>query len=729
MERRLTAILAADVAGYSALMEIDEAGTYERLKVSRTELFEPEIARRRGRIFKLMGDGLLAEFSSVVDAVECAVALQLEMAKRNDSLSKAERFQIRIGINLGEVIVEGDDRYGEGVNVAARLEQLAEPGSVYLSGKVAREVEKKLTFGLEAIGKHKMKNLAEPVEVYRVNLDRSLLSRLGKPLVPRRAAHLWHGRAIAAIVLLFTIAAGAGLWLKMGESRFEPDLPLPARPSVAVLPFTNMSADPEQGYFADGITDNLITDLSKIPGLFVISRNSTFGYKDKQVDARQAAKKLGVRYVLEGSIQRSAGQLRINAQLIDAVDNGHVWADRFDGSLADVFTLQDKVTRSIAAALALRLRSTVGDALAENETDNPIAYDAFLRGMEHLRRRTPDEFLKAVPLFEQAIKLDPEYGQAYAALALIYVVSYQRRWFDTLQISDVETRIRAKHYLEEAQRLPTALSHQVAGQMLAANTDYQNALPEFKNAIALDPSDAGSYISMADALTLLGRPAEALPLIRAGMRLDPNYPPFFLSSLGMAQFKLQRFKDAAASFERVIGLAPDDEAPLLWLAASYAQLGRTQDAKTAVANYNELAVKRGGVPAAINTSIPHIRGGLLLAGVPHVLSESDFAVAHRINANEARRLFLGHRLHGRTLRTGAEHAAMVAPDGSATMMGDWATFPTGTLRFEGDAVCFVWSDSGKSCGGVSRNPGGTRAKENEFIWFLNQGAMTFSQRD
>ena len=726
MERRLATILAADVAGYSALMERDEAGTYERLKATRKELFEPEIERHHGRIFKLVGDGLLAEFSSVVDAVECAVALQRGLTNRNASVSESERIQLRIGINLGEVIVEGDDRYGEGVNVAARIEQLAKPGSVYVSGKVAREVDKKLTFGFESMGEQRLKNLAEPIEVYRVNLDGSSGSRFGSSRVRRRAARLWRMGSIIATVLLFTIVAN--FWLKPWESSFAPDLPLPDKPSVAVLPFTNMSPDPEQGYFADGMTENLITDLSKIPGLFVISRNSTFAYKNKAVDAGQAAKKLGVRYVVEGSIQRSAGQLRINVQLTDAVNNGHVWADRFDGSLTDVFTLQDKVTRSIASALALRLTPDLRTSHAEDETNNPAAYDAFLRGLEHLRRRTPDGFLKATPFLEHAIKLDPEYGQAYAALAWMYVVSYQRRWFDAFQISEVETRLRAKHYLQEAQRRPTALSHQAAGQMLTANTDYLSAVAEFKNAIVLDPSDAVSYISMADALTLLGRPTEALPLIRTAMRLDPHHPPYFLNSLGMAQYKLQQFEDAAVSFQQVIRLDAD-EIPLLWLAATYAHLGRNKDAKTAVNEHDKLAVGRGGVPAAINTSIPHIRDGLKLAGVPALLSESDFATAHRINADEARRLFLGHRLRGRTLRTGAEHEANVTPDGSATLKGDWATFPTGTIRFERDAVCLVWSDIGKSCGGVSRNPGGTRAKENEFIWFLSQGAMTFSQID
>jgi TolB-like protein/Flp pilus assembly protein TadD len=456
-------------------------------------------------------------------------------------------------------------------------------------------VENKLAFGLEPMGEQKMKNIAEPIEVYRVRLDGS-----GGPcgrMLSTRPGWRWSIGLVGAAMVL-TLAAGAGVMVKFWVPRFEPDLPLPDKPSVAVMPFTNMSGDPQQVYFADGVTDDLITDLSKMPGLFVISRNSSFTYKDRSVDPRQVAKELGVRYVLEGSIQRSAVQVRINAQLVDAVSNGDVWADRFDGSPTDVFALQDRVTHSIADALALRLTPTFENELAKKETDIPAAYDAFLRGLEHLRRRTPDEFSQAIPLLEQAVKLDPEYGRAYAALAWVYVVSYQRKWFDVIQTSDVEARIKAKRYLAEAQKHPTALSRQVAGQMLATDGDYEGAVAEFKDAIARDPGDAVSFISMADALTSFGRAAEALPLIATAMRLDPHYPSYFLSSLGMAHYVLEQFKDAAVAFEEAARRDPDDATPLLWLAATYGHLGRKQDAMAIVAQYNQLAVKHGGVPVA-----------------------------------------------------------------------------------------------------------------------------------
>ena len=363
MDRKLAAILAADVVGYSALMEQDEQGTFERLKAGRKELFEPEIARHHGHIFKLMGDGLLAEFSSVVDAVECAVALQRGLAERNAAVPEDQRFQVRIGINLGEVIVEGDDRYGEGVNIAARLEQIAEPGGIYVSGKVAKEVEKKLAFAFEAMGEQRVKNIAEPVPVYRVNLHGQPRRRLIKALA-KSHSHFARWLTIAAVVVAIALVAGVAAWVGLGgwskpqiaaASNARMAFPMPDKPSIGVLPFTNMSDDAEQQHFADGMTDSLITDLSKVAGLFVISRNSTFVYQGKSVTPNQVAEELGVRYVLEGSVQRAGNRLRVNAQLIDAMTGGHIWADRFDGDVADVFAVQDAFVSKIVGALKVSL--------------------------------------------------------------------------------------------------------------------------------------------------------------------------------------------------------------------------------------------------------------------------------------------------------------------------------------------------------------------------------------
>ena len=399
MDRKLAAILAADVVGYSALMERDEAGTHRRLVAGRKELFEPEIARHHGRIFKLMGDGLLAEFGSVVDAVECAVGLQRGLAERNAAVADDQRIQVRIGINLGEVIVEGEDRYGEGVNIAARLEQLAEPGGIWVSAKVAREVEKKLAFGFEAMGEQRVKNIAEPVAAYRVRLD-------GPPTRPPRLARPSRLRLAAAAVAILLLAGGAVTWFTWTPAPEAVVATEPAvakvKPSLVVLPFANLSDDKEQGYLADGITEDLTTELARIPGLFVISRNAAFTYKGKAVQPAQIAKELGVRYILEGSTRRAGEDMRLNAQLIDAETGGHVWAERFDGQWADVFALQDKVVGSIAGALKLRLISGQGKSDIAGGTANPAAYDAYLRGLEiYLRNNTPEEFAQAADYFQR----------------------------------------------------------------------------------------------------------------------------------------------------------------------------------------------------------------------------------------------------------------------------------------------------------------------------------------
>ena len=347
MERKLAAILAADVVGYTAHMERDEAGTFDRLQAGRKELFEPEIEKRHGRIFKLMGDGLLAEFTSVVDAVECAVSLQRGLAERNASRPESERIELRIGINLGEVIVEGDDRYGEGVNVAARLEQLAEPGGIFVSGKVAREVEKKLAFGFEAVGDQHVKNIAEPVPVYRVLID-------GAAAAPARRARLSTKRALAAAAVILLVLLGAGgAWYTFLGFLGPASTPVTASgvPSLAVLPFVNMSGDPGQDYLGPGVAESIITVLSSFPSIRVISRTSSFIY-DKPVKVQQVAEDLGVSYVLEGSVQKSAQSVRITAQLIDARTGDHIWANRYEEEGEDVAVLQENVANKIYESVA-----------------------------------------------------------------------------------------------------------------------------------------------------------------------------------------------------------------------------------------------------------------------------------------------------------------------------------------------------------------------------------------
>ena len=735
MERRLAAILAADVVGYSRLMERNEAETFTRLRSHRKELFEPEIAKHSGRIFKLMGDGLLAEFTSVVDAVECAVAIQGGMVERNAGAPDETRIDVRIGINLGDVIVDGDDRHGDGINIAARLQELAEPGGIAVSLTVYHHVKNKLALGFEFLGERQVKNIAEPVVVYRVRMDAASAGKIIGTARKGRSEWLWS--AVAA-GLLVVIVAGLAAWQRPWERKIEPvavermALPLPDKPSIVVLPFVNMSGKAEEESFADGITEDLTTDLSRLSGLFVISRNTAFTYKGKALKPAQVAEELGVRYILEGSVRRGGGDIRINAQLIDAISGGHVWADRYDGSIADVFTLQDKVTNAIVDALALRITNAEQVALQQQQTRVPAAYEAFLRGWEHLRRRTAGDFASAVPYLEQAIKLDAEYGRAYAALAWIYEVSFERGWSYSLGISDVEARMRAKQYLAHAEKYPTALSHQTAGLLWLANGRDNEALAEFKEAIALDSGDALSYAYIGIIFFRAGRAAEAIGHIRTAMRLDPHYPPLFVDFLGRAHFALGQFDEAAASFEEAVRLSPDDEYTSLLLAAAYGQLRRTKDAAVAVARHNEVNVRRGGVPVTLDQApdLYFVRTadrrryleGLRLAGVPESLFRGEFADKNRLTAAEARQLFFGKTLRGRSLWTGAQRTASVTKDGRATISGDWGTFPDSDLAFYGDQLCFYKN----YCGDVFRNPGGTKAAGNEFIWYNGQ-AYTFAQ--
>jgi adenylate cyclase len=729
MERRLAAVMMADVAGYGRLSQADEEGTRARFQADLREVFESQLAAHRGRLVKTMGDGLLMEFASVVDALRCAIDIQRAKAQRDASAPDDRRLVYRIGINLGDVIVEGDDIHGDGVNIADRLQALAEPGGVMISGTTYDHLKGKLDVGYAVLGEQRVKNIADPVRVYRVLMDpRDAGKRIGERAI---GANLrLRPTAAAAIILLVVAVGGLAWWLLRGPTG-DPPPALPDKPSIAVLPFVNMSDDPKQESFADGVTDELITELSKVSGLFIISRNSTFVYKGKNVPPKQVSRELGVRYVLEGSVQRSGEQLRINAQLVDALSGGHVWADKFDGSLADVFALQDKVTRSIADALAIKLTATEEEALNRIETKVPAAYDAFLRGWVLLRRRNPDDLARAVPHFEEAIKLDPEYGRAYAALAMAYFKAYEWGWNQSLGLSWREARRKALGYLADAQKRPTALSHQAAGWMLWVDRQFDQAIAQFKEAIELDPGDSFSYAYMGGALYSSHRAAEAVAQIRFAMRLDPHYPSEYVHFLGLAQFALEQYGQAAASFETAIKLNPEDEWPYAALAATYGHLGRKDDAVAILARFNRLRVQRGDGPLTIDDApwlgfvgpdFDRLVRGFRLAGAPDNVSSGEFAGFPRVTADEVRALFLGHRLHGRVSPTGGERAASITADGVPTWSGDWGSFTGDRIRFEDMQTCF-----GASCGTVLRNAGGTKGLENEYIWVDRRGAFAFSQ--
>jgi len=566
--------------------------------------------------------------------------------------------------------------------------------------------------------------------------------REARATIGERKIRSWRWPAATAAAFVLLALAGAMVWWHPWQPAIEPAsiermaLPLPDKPSIAVLPFANMSDDPKQEYFADGLTDGLITELSQVSGLFVISRNSTFTYKGRTVPPQQVSEELGVRYVLEGSVQRASDRLRINAQLIDALSGGHVWAGKFDGSIADVFALQDQVARSIADTLAVRLTQAEHLALGRQETSVPAAYDSFLQGWVHYRRATPEDFAKAIPYFEESIRLDRNYARAHAALAMVYFLAYDQGWAGTLNITADAAFRKSRDYLKLANAHPTSTSHQVAGNMSRSRGWHDDALKEFQAAIALDPNDSWTYAYLAFSLIYARRPAEALTQIEIAMRLDPHYPPLFDFYEGLAQFEQNRMAEAAMTLEKVARRSPGDPGPLLYLAAAYGHLGREKEAAAIVATYSSARVKQGGLPFVMAEPMsdclsfdppegsPLVQG-LLRVGVPYNFDSGAF---DELTAGEVEALFFGHRLHGRSLKSGREYGASVSPDGTAVMFGDWGSGTATAELVSGGRLCFVRTAT-TNCGRILRNPGGTKATENEYIWFASKAAFPFSRLD
>jgi TolB-like protein/class 3 adenylate cyclase len=511
--RRLAAILAADVAGYSRLIGADEEGTLNRLRSIRADVIDPKITEHRGRIVKTTGDGLLVEFSSVVDALRCATEIQSAMAEGNAGIAVEKRIEFRIGINVGDVVVEDSDIFGDGVNVAARLEGLADPGGICVSARAQEDATGKLDLDFEDIGDQKLKNIVRPVRVYRVRLalDRNLTG------LPVEAA---------------------------------PVLALPDKPSIAVLPFTNMSGDPEQEYFADGMVEEIITALSRIRWLFVIARNSSFTYRGRSVDVKQVASELGVRYVLEGSVRKAGGRVRITAQLIDALTGTHLWADRFDGSLQDVFELQDQVAVSVAGVIEPTLQAAEIRRSAERPTSDLTAYDLYLRALPAPSSFDKDRVAQALDLLRQAIKRDPRYGPALALAAICHHQLDLNGWTD-----DRETNRRmgvdlARQALRVGGDDPGVLA-KAAFVLARFGEDIDAAVALVDRSLALNPSFALGWACSGYIRLFAGQPDLAIEHFETALRFSPrDRNATYLMGIGMAQFMARRFDEAsdAATF-------------------------------------------------------------------------------------------------------------------------------------------------------------------------------------
>jgi TolB-like protein/Tfp pilus assembly protein PilF len=579
VERRLAAILAADMVGYSRLMEVDEAGTLAALKAHRAQLIDPEFAAHGGRIVKTTGDGLLAEFASVVDAVAGAAAIQRAMAERNKDVPRDSRIEFRIGVNLGDIIIDGDDIYGDGVNIAARLEGLAEPGGICISGAAVDQVEGKLDLAFEDGGEQRVKSIKKPVRVYRV---------------------------------------------RMATKAVEPALGLPDKPSIAILPFENVSGDPEQEYFADGITEDIITSLSQIRWLFVIARNSTFSYKGKSPDVRQVARELGVRYTLEGSIRKAGNRVRISAQLINATTGNHLWARRYDRELEDIFALQDEIAESIVAAIQPELGSAEQERARRKLPENLNAWDIYQRGLWHMYHFTNEGLDEAQKLFARAIAMDPDFAPSHGGMAYVHV----QKAFYAAPETRVETLDEALSMARKAVALDEkdAVGHFTLGRAHSLRCEFEAGVDELETAIDLNPSFAQAHFGLGHVLSHSDRMEKAIPSFDRAIRLSPQDPHLFAfyATRALTHLYLGQY-DAAASWARKAVRAPHATFwPHLAYAASLAYLGQADYAKAALA---ELLKYRPGYTCAVarddffftrnNEIVERAVDGLRKAGLPN----------------------------------------------------------------------------------------------------------------
>jgi adenylate cyclase len=582
-KRKLSAVLSADVKGYSRLMGQDEAGTVNRLKEYRA-LMTGLIQQYRGRVVDSPGDNILAEFASVVDATECAVQVQQELKNRNAELPNDSRMEFRIGINLGDVIEDGERIYGDGVNIAARIESVAEAGGICISGTSYDQVKNKLNLGYINLGEHSVKNIAEPVRVYRVLTEPEAA---GKVIGERRKAKRWI--ALAAAIVLILVMGGVASWFYYlrQSPKHEPAsldrmaFPLPDKPSIAVLPFDNLSEESNQEYIADGLTENIIAALSNISEMLVIARNSTFVYKDKPVKIQQVSEELGVRYVLEGSVQKSGDNLRISAQLIDATTGYHLWAKRYDRNLKDLFVLQDEITLKIISALRVKLTEGEQARLNDKSTDNLDSFLKVQEGYPYFFRFNEESNIKARQMFEEALALDPENATACTMLAWTYLMEVRSGWSKSPGRSMEQTVELAQKALALNDTL--GATHSLLGHIYLDKRQYEKAIAEAERAVALNPNGADAHAHLGKTLNYVGRWQEAIALLKKAIRINPIPPNWYLFMLGQSYSFVGQYGEAIAMYKTVLQRNPDDFSALIGLAAVYGASGREEKARAAVA--------------------------------------------------------------------------------------------------------------------------------------------------
>jgi adenylate cyclase len=562
--RRLAAILAADIVGYSRLMGLDEAGTAQAVREHRVAA-DPLIAEHGGRVFKTTGDGLLIEFASVVGAVECALALQNLAAERNATVATDRRMEWRIGVHLGDVLIEGDDILGDGVNIAARLEGIAEPNGICISEDAFRQVRGKVEAEFADLGEQRLKNIARPLRVYCV-----------EPTAATRQA--------------ITPA---------------PALPLPDKPSIAVLPFANMSADPEQEFLADGIAEDVIIALSRYPSLFVIARNSSFTYKGHPVDAKTVGRELGVRYVLEGSLRKSGNRVRVTAQLVEAETSRHVWGERYDRDLAEIFEVQDDITEAVTIAIAPAIAAAEQQRAMRKSPESLDAWTAYQRGLWHLGKATREHHALAEKFFQQAIDLDPNFAGGYRGLAdargFVFASDQTLNLAERLNSREMLAR-RAVELDSADAEARSALAHVLAGR-----GDYQGGLAEAKRALAMTPNLSIAHGALGFILTFSGQPKEGLVSLETAIRLDPHgsQVPVKINQVAIAQYYSGDYDAAVETARQVIRSYPDYPLAYRWLAAALGQLGRTEEARQALEK--AIAVAPASLDIYVRNRVPWMR--------------------------------------------------------------------------------------------------------------------------
>lgn len=594
-QRRLTTILAADVVGYSRLMGADEAGTLAALKAHRRKLIEPKTVQYNGRTVKLMGDGALLEFGSVVDAVRFAVEVQAAMPERNADVPDDRRIQYRVGLNIGDIIVDGDDIYGDGVNIAARLEGLAEPGGICIARNVFDQVKDKLGLTFEPLGEQRVKNIAEPVEVYRLPIDDAAI-KLRTPVDEPAPKRRWHWAAAAAVVVI-ALGATGGLWTWDNWWRFQRveaaslermAYPLPDKPSVAVLPFDNLTGDVGQDFMIDGLVEEIITTLSKIPDMFVISRNSTFTYKGRPVNVSQVAEELGVRYVLEGSVRQSGNSVRITAQLIDAVAGHHMWAETYDRKLENVLALQSEIALTIATELDVTLMVGEAGRVDRGTTTNAQAFEMFQRvargGGSNPASRA--ELASLRQGLREAIELDPNFAAAWSELGDTYRYEVRVGWAESRSegLAEAESFTRTAIAIDP----DYAPAYSNLARIHIIRREWDLAVEAAEQAVAIAPNDPYALFSLGNVLNKVGRSDEAIPLIRTAMRLEPYYSYRYLNSLGQSLYRMGRYEEAIDVYKELVQRRPNNYGPYYRLALVYSLAGRMDEARDFVAKAHEI---------------------------------------------------------------------------------------------------------------------------------------------